>query len=428
MMKVLTVKEFKQILNNQEVDVVNDEKLDRAVLDIIDNVRKRGDEALFEYTKKFDGVEISDLIVTKEEIEEAKRNVTPEFMRAIENAQVNIRNFHEGQKEKSWFTNNENNVMLGQKVTPLHRVGIYVPGGKAAYPSTVLMNAIPASIAGVREITMTTPPQADGKINPHVLVAADLAGIHIIYKMGGAQAVAALAYGTETVRKVAKIVGPGNAYVARAKKWVYGDVAIDMIAGPSEICVVADDSAVPRFVAADLLSQAEHDEQATAICITTSEAFAKELQFEVAKQMQQLDRKDIIEKSIRDNGRIIMVDSLEEAYELVNLLAPEHLQLMIENPMEKMQSIQNAGAIFLGNYSPEALGDYYAGPNHTLPTSGTSAFSSPLGVYDFLKKSSIIYYSEEALQLAADDIITLANAEGLTGHANSIAIRKADQS
>lgn len=427
-MKVLTVKEFKQTLNNQEVDVVNDEKLDRAVLDIIDHVRKRGDEALFDYTKKFDGVEISDLIVTEEEIEEAKRNVTPEFMRAIENAQVNIRNFHEGQKEKSWFTNNENNVMLGQKVTPLHRVGIYVPGGKAAYPSTVLMNAIPASIAGVKEITMTTPPQVDGKINPHVLVAADLAGVHIIYKMGGAQAVAALAYGTETVRKVAKIVGPGNAYVARAKKWVYGDVAIDMIAGPSEICVVADDSAVPGFVAADLLSQAEHDEQATAICITTSEAFAQELQLEVATQMQQLERKDIIEKSIRDNGRIIMVDSLEEAYELVNLIAPEHLQLMIENPMEKMQYIQNAGAIFLGNYSPEALGDYYAGPNHTLPTSGTSAFSSPLGVYDFLKKSSIIYYSEAALQLAADDIITLANAEGLTGHANSIAIRKADQS
>lgn len=426
MMKVLTAQEFKKTFNEPVGNDADNEKLDRAVLAIIREVRRRGDAALFDYTKMFDKVEIDQLIVTKEEIVEAKKLVSPQFLSAIRNAYNNIRAFHEGQKEKSWFTNHEKNVMLGQKVTPLQRVGIYVPGGKAAYPSTVLMNAVPANIAGVKEITMSTPPQADGKINPHVLVAADVAGVHVIYKMGGAQAIAALAYGTETVRKVAKIVGPGNAYVARAKKWVYGDVAIDMIAGPSEICVVADDTAVPRFVAADLLSQAEHDEEATALCITTSKAFAAELRIEVAKQTNELERKTIIEKSIADNGRIILVDSLEEAYELVNLIGPEHLQLMIESPMEKMQYIQNAGAIFLGNYSPEALGDYFAGPNHTLPTSGTSKFSSPLGVYDFLKKSSIIYYSEEALQDAADDIITLANAEGLTGHANSIAIRKVD--
>lgn len=425
-MKVLTAMEFKESFTSQVGTSANNEELDRAVLAIIGDVRKRGDEALFDYTKEFDGVEIENLIVTKEEIAEAKKLVSPEFLSAIQNAHQNIRDFHEGQKEKSWFTNHENKVMLGQKVTPLQRVGIYVPGGKAAYPSTVLMNAVPASIAGVKEITMTTPPQADGKINPHVLIAADVAGVNVIYKMGGAQAIAALAYGTESVRKVAKIVGPGNAFVARAKKWVYGDVAIDMIAGPSEICVVADQTAVPRFVAADLLSQAEHDEQATALCITTDRTFAEELQKEVENQAKQLERKLIIEKSIADNGRIILVDSLAEAFDLVNLIAPEHLQLMIENPMENMHNVHNAGAVFLGNYSPEALGDYFAGPNHTLPTSGTSTFSSPLGVYDFQKKTSIIHYSEEALQLAADDIITLANAEGLTGHANSIAIRKAD--
>lgn len=425
-MKIVTGNEFKIALPNQEVNEEMNEQLDQAVLDIIGEVRRRGDEALFAYTEQFDQVELDNLIVSEEEFTEARKLVAPEFITAIQNAHRNIKAFHEGQKEKSWFTNNENNVMLGQKVTPLESVGIYVPGGKAAYPSTVLMNAIPASIAGVPNITMTTPPQADGKINPHVLVAASIAGVDTIYKMGGAQAIAAFAYGTETVRKVAKIVGPGNAYVARAKKWVYGEVAIDMIAGPSEICVVADDTAVPSFVAADLLSQAEHDEQATALCITTSESFAKLLQVEVEKQTHVLERRAIIEKSIADNGRIIIVESLAEAYELVNLIAPEHLQLMIENPMEQMQYIQNAGAIFLGNYSPEALGDYFAGPNHTLPTSGTSTFSSPLGVYDFFKKSSIIYYSKDALQVAADDIITLANAEGLTGHANSIAIRKAE--
>jgi len=426
-MKIITKQQFAEEQFNNVVNLATNEKLDRAVLDIIGTVRKSGDEALFDYTKQFDNVEINNLIVSQEEFAEAEKLVTQDFIEAIRKAHHNIKAFHEGQKEKSWFTNNDNNVLLGQKVTALDSVGIYVPGGKAAYPSTVLMNAIPAKIAGVKNISITTPPQADGKINPHVLVAAVEAGVDVIYKVGGAQAVAALAYGTETVRKVVKIVGPGNAYVARAKKWVYGDVAIDMIAGPSEICVVADDTAVPSYVAADLLSQAEHDEQATALCITTSQEFATLLQVEVERQTNLLERKAIIEKSIADNGRIIFVDSLEEAYELVNEIAPEHLQLMIENPMEQMQYIENAGAIFLGNYSPEALGDYFAGPNHTLPTSGTSTFSSPLGVYDFLKRSSIIFYSEQALQDAADDIITLANAEGLTAHANSIAIRKADK-
>jgi len=423
---ILTEEQYQEEVRNKVTNEQMAQQLDQDVLKIIEQVRERGDEALVEYTEKFDKLTIENIRVTEEEFAEAKTLVAPEFIKAIQKAHQNIKEFHEQQNEKSWFTTKENGILLGQKVTPLASVGIYVPGGKAAYPSTVLMNAIPAKIAGVRNIAMTTPPQPDGKINPHVLVAAAEVGVDVVYKVGGAQAIAALAYGTESIQKVVKIVGPGNAYVARAKKWVFGDVAIDMIAGPSEICVVADESAVASYVASDLLSQAEHDEQATAICITTSSAFAEALQDEVKKQMDVLDRKSIIEKSITDNGRIIMVDTLAEAFDLVNELAPEHLQLMIENPMEKMQYIQNAGAIFLGNHSPEALGDYIAGPNHTLPTSGTSTFSSPLGVYDFLKKTSIIHYSKEALQDVADDIITLANAEGLSAHANSIAIRKAD--
>ncbi|MCZ2257841.1 histidinol dehydrogenase [Sporosarcina sp. G11-34] len=423
-MRILTAEQYTN--EDKQSNEQNNEELDRTVLQIIAEVRKNGDKALIKFTEQFDDVRLENLIVTQEEFEEAQSLVTTEFIEAIQKAKQNITAFHEVQKEQSWFINGENGVLLGQKVTALNRVGIYVPGGKASYPSTVLMNAIPAKIAGVSNIVMTTPVQSDGKINPHVLVAAAEAGVDVVYKVGGAQAIAALAYGTETVRKVVKIVGPGNAYVARAKKWVYGEVAIDMIAGPSEICVVADDTAIPSFVAADLLSQAEHDERATALCITTSSAFAESLQVEVEKQMVSLDRKTIIEQSIRDNGRIIVVESLEEAFQLVNELAPEHLQLMIENPLEHMQSIQNAGAIFLGNYSPEALGDYVAGPNHTLPTSGTAAFSSPLGVYDFMKKSSIIHYTKQALQDVSNEIITLANAEGLSAHANSIQIRKAD--
>lgn len=425
-MKILSRQQYKVEKNSDNAAAEDTQRLDQDVLGIIGTVREQGDQALFAYTAKFDQLDLDQLRVSEEEIAEAKANVSEDFMRAIKKAHQNIKTFHKEQKEKSWLITGEQGIVLGQKVTPLDSVGIYVPGGKASYPSTVLMNAVPAKIAGVRNIAITTPAQRNGKVNPHVLVAAAEVGVKTIYKVGGAQAVAALAYGTETVQKVVKIVGPGNAYVARAKKWVFGDVAIDMIAGPSEICVVADDSAVPSYVAADLLSQAEHDERATAICITTSESFAEALQAEVREQMVSAERKDIIEQSITNNGRIIVVDSLTEAFELVNELAPEHLQLMIENPMEKVQYIENAGAIFLGNHSPEALGDYVAGPNHTLPTSGTSTFSSPLGVYDFVKKSSIIHYTKEALQGVSDDIITLANAEGLAAHANSIAIRKAD--
>ncbi|MFD1928399.1 histidinol dehydrogenase [Sporosarcina siberiensis] len=423
-MRLLTAQQFNA--ESQQYIDHNDENIDRAVLEIIRDVRENGDAALLKYTKQFDKVELESLLVSKEEFLEAKAQVSLEFVVAIQKAKKNIQEFHEVQKEHSWFVNGENGILLGQKVTALNSVGIYVPGGKASYPSTVLMNAIPAKIAGVKNIAITTPPQSNGKVSPYVLVAAMEAGVDVVYKVGGAQAIAALAYGTGSVRKVVKIVGPGNAYVARAKKWVFGDVAIDMIAGPSEICVVADDTAIPRFVAADLLSQAEHDERATAICITTSSAFAEQLQEEVEKQMQTSERKEIIEQSITDNGKIVLVGSMDEAFEIVNNLAPEHLQLMIENPLEQMHRIENAGAIFLGNYSPEALGDYIAGPNHTLPTSGTAAFSSPLGVYDFQKKSSIIQYSKEALQDVTEDIITLANAEGLQAHANSIQIRKVD--
>ncbi len=427
-MKIITGVQFAEEMQQIGTTQQQNEDLDRTVLDMISRVRAKGDEALVEYTEQFDNVKIESFIVSKEEFEEARASVSETFKNAIRKARRNIQAFHEGQQERSWFTTDGNGVLLGQKVTPLDSVGIYVPGGKAAYPSTVLMNAIPAKIAGVQKIAITTPPQPDGKVNPHVLVAAQEAGVDTIYKVGGAQAIAALAYGTESIEKVVKIVGPGNAYVAQAKKWVFGEVAIDMIAGPSEICVVADETAEPKFVAADLLSQAEHDERATAICITTSQSFAEALQTEVNEQTIALERKEIIEKSIEQNGRLVVVETLAEAFELVNELAPEHLQLMIENPMENMQFINNAGAIFLGNHSPEALGDYYAGPNHTLPTSGTSTFSSPLGVYDFLKKSSIIQYSEQALLDAADDIITLATAEGLSAHANSIAIRKVDHS
>lgn len=425
-MRIVTLEQYKEEKERQTAVQITTFEFDRTVLGIIGTVRESGDQALKNYTEQFDGVRLDNLIVTAEEFAEAQTLITGEFLAALRKAKQNITAFHEIQKEQSWFINQEKGIVLGQKVTPLDSVGIYVPGGKAAYPSTVLMNAIPAKIAGVGRIAMVTPPQADGKVNPHVLVAAQEAGVDIVYKIGGAQAIAALAYGTETVKKVVKITGPGNAFVARAKKWVYGDVAIDMIAGPSEICVVADDSAVPEFVAADLLSQAEHDERATAVCVTTSKSFAEALQKEVVKQTEQADRKGIIEVSIADNGRIILVDSLEEAYDFVNQLAPEHLQLMVQNPMEQLPFINNAGAIFLGNYSPEALGDYMAGPNHTLPTSGTSAFSSPLGVYDFMKKSSIIHYTEQALQDVSEDIITIANAEGLTAHANSIRVRKAN--
>lgn len=424
-MKIIRGAEFTEELLKRDDSSQPDLEFDRNVLKIIDKVRSEGDTAVLDFTERFDGVKLESLLVTEAEIHEAEQAVTEDFYRALRSAKKRITTYHEAQKEQSWFLNPNEGIMLGQKVTPIDSVGLYVPGGKAAYPSTVLMNVLPAKIAGVGQITMVTPPQRDGKINPHVLVAAKEAGVHRIYKVGGAQAIAALAYGTETIEKVVKITGPGNAYVARAKKWVFGDVAIDMIAGPSEICVVADTNTNPVYAAADLLSQAEHDERAAAVCITTCQSFADKLSKEVERQLAELDRKEIASQSIEQFGRIIVVDSLQEAFDIVNRLAPEHLELMIDNPMEHLAAIRNAGAIFLGQHSPEALGDYMAGPNHTLPTSGTAAFSSPLGVYDFMKKSSIIYYSENALAEVADDIIVLANAEQLTGHANSIKVRKA---
>lgn len=425
-MRVVTGEEYVEELRGKRFKGHEDAAINASVQAIIADVEARGDAALIAYTKQFDGVELASLVVTKREIQAARAVVGETFLKAIEMAHQHIQAFHAEQKEKTWLTNPREGVLLGQKMTPLQSVGIYVPGGKAAYPSTVLMNAIPAKIAGVKNIVMTTPVGQDGNVNPYVLAAASVVGVETIYKVGGAQAIAALAYGTETVRKVVKIVGPGNAYVASAKKWVFGDVAIDMIAGPSEICVVADESAQPAYAAADLLSQAEHDEMASAICVTTSDLFAKALQREMTEQMAKADRRSIIEQSITNNGRIVIVNTMEEAYDIVNELAPEHLQLMVDNPMEKLAYIENAGAIFLGNYSPEALGDYMAGPNHTLPTSGTAKFSSPLGVYDFMKKSSIIHYSAAAFLDVADGVIEIANAEGLTAHANSIDIRKGD--
>ncbi|MFU0790353.1 histidinol dehydrogenase [Virgibacillus proomii] len=422
-MQHLTAAEYWE---NQSSEALNpfDEKINQTVLSIIHQVKKHGDQAVQSFTEQFDGVKINQLSVTRKEFTEARESVSTSFVTALTEAAKNIASFHEKQLEKSWFDTSEPGKIIGQKITPLQKVGIYIPGGKAAYPSSVLMNVIPAKIAGVKHIYLTTPPQLDGRINPYVLVAAEITGVETIYKMGGAQSIAALAYGTETVKKVQKITGPGNAFVAHAKKWVYGDVAIDMIAGPSEICVVADETARADFVAADLLSQAEHDEAARAICITTSNQQADSIQQELLRQSKKLTRKKIINQSLNDQGKIIVVDSLRAAFDIVNDIAPEHLELMIDQPMEHLGYIHNAGAIFLGHYAPEALGDYVAGPNHTLPTNGTAAFASPLGVYDFMKKSSVIYYDKAALLKTADPIIELANIEQLTAHAQSVQIRK----
>lgn len=424
-MKIISYEEFQ--VNGQTSDIEKYKEIDEIVLNIIKNVRLKGDRALFQYARKFDRVTLESLLVEDEEFEEAEQLVSAEFKKSVEVAANNIREFHQHQVEKSWFFHKENGITLGQKVTPMDRVGVYIPGGKAAYPSTVLMNVIPAKLAGVPEIFIATPPQENGKINAHVLYTAKFLGVERIYKMGGAQAVAAFAYGTETIPKVSKIVGPGNDFVARAKKWVFGDVAIDMIAGPSEICVVADESAPAKYVAADLLSQAEHDEAATSICITTSEELAEKISKEVEQQLSELPREKIARTSIENNGKIVVTENLEQAIKLVNEIAPEHLQLMFENASEYLSEIKHAGAIFLGSYSPEPLGDYLAGPNHTLPTSGTAKFASPLGVYDFVKKSSIIQYSEEALKKEAPYIETLANMEGLEAHAKSISIRRKER-
>ena len=400
------------------------EFIDR-VNDIISNVRTNKDAAIFDYTKRFDGadIDVSNIRVTKEEIEEAYTLVDPELIDVIRKALVNIREYHEKQRQYSWFDSKPNGTMLGQKVTPLATTGVYVPGGKAVYPSSVLMNVIPAKVAGVAKIVMVTPPGKDGKVNPNTLVAANEAGADEIYKVGGAQAIAALAFGTESIPKVDKIVGPGNIYVALAKKAVYGYVSIDSIAGPSEILVLADETANPRYVAADLLSQAEHDELASAILVTTSKELAEAVSVEVDKFIAELSRKEIMTKSIENYGYILVAESMQDAIDAANDIASEHLEIMTKNPFEVMTKIQNAGAIFIGEYSSEPLGDYFAGPNHILPTNGTAKFFGPLSVDDFVKKSSIIYYSREALEPIHKDIIKFATSEQLTAHANSIKVR-----
>ena len=396
-----------------------------AVAEILNKVRTEGDSALFAYTREFDKTEITKetIQVTEEEIREAYDAVDPALVDVIRKALVNIRNYHERQKQNSWFTSSEEGTMLGQKVTPLQRVGVYVPGGKAVYPSSVLMNIVPAKVAGVDRIVMTTPPGKDGKVNPSTLVAAREAGADEIYKAGGAQAVGALAYGTESIPKVDKIVGPGNIFVALAKKAVYGHVSIDSIAGPSEILILADDSADPRFVAADLLSQAEHDELASAILITTSRELAEKVSYEVDEFVKVLSRREIIRKSLDNFGYIMIAENMDEAIEAANAIASEHMEIVTKNPFEVMMKVRNAGAIFIGEYSSEPLGDYFAGPNHVLPTNGTAKFFSPLSVDDFVKKSSIVYYSREALKKIHKDIEQLASSEQLTAHANSIAVR-----
>ncbi len=392
---------------------------------ILNEVKEKGDEALFSFTERFDGVRLTrDTIrVTKEEIEEAYRQIDPELLEVIRQALKNIRSFHEKQKRNSWFDSQPDGTLLGQKITPLQTVGVYVPGGKAVYPSSVLMNIVPARVAGVERILMTTPPGKDGKVSVNTLVAAHEAGVSEIYKVGGAQAVGALAYGTESIPKADKIVGPGNIYVALAKKAVYGFVSIDSIAGPSEILVLADETANPRFVAADLLSQAEHDEMASAILVTTSKELAEQVSLEVDSFVEKLSRKEILVKSLENYGRILVADTMEEAIETANAIASEHLEIVTKDPFRVMTKIRNAGAIFIGEYASEPLGDYFAGPNHVLPTNGTAKFFSPLGVDDFVKKSSLVYYSKDALKAVHKDIIRFAEAEGLTAHANSIAVR-----
>lgn len=398
---------------------------EEKVNEILTAVKTEGDKALFAYTLQYDKYALTpeNIRVTAEEIREAYARMDPELVEVIRRSAANIRAFHEKQLRNSWFDAREDGVILGMRITPIGRVGVYVPGGKAAYPSSVLMNVVPATVAGVKDILMTTPPGADGKVNPGTLVAADIAGVKTIYKVGGAQAIAAMAYGTESVPKVDKITGPGNIFVALAKKAVYGHVSIDSIAGPSEILVLADETANPRYVAADLLSQAEHDELASAILITTSRELAQRVSKEVDLFLEQLSRREIMEKSLDNYGYILLADTMDSAIEAANDIASEHLEILTGNPFDTMTRIQNAGAIFLGEYSSEPLGDYYAGPNHILPTNGTAMFFSPVNVDDFIKKTSIISYSREALQAVHQDIERFAESEGLTAHANSIRVR-----
>lgn len=411
-----------QILGRSQLEYGN---VQETVNNIIAAVRKDKDKAVFEFTANFDKIELTkeNIKVSDEEIEAAYKLVDKELIEVIRKSAQRIRDFHQKQKINSWLEPNENGEMLGQLIRPLEKVGVYVPGGKAAYPSSVLMNVMPAKVAGVKNIIMTTPAQKDGTVYPTTIVAAKEAGVDAIYKVGGAQAIAALAFGTESIPKVDKIVGPGNIFVALAKRTVYGYVNIDSVAGPSEILVLADESANPKYVAADLLSQAEHDELASAILITDSEKLAKEVSIEIEKQTQLLSRKNIIEKSLQNFGAIVIVKDFDEACELSNKVAPEHMEVCVNSPFEVLPKIQNAGAIFLGHYSPEPLGDYMAGPNHVLPTGGTARFFSPLSIDDFIKKSSIISFSREALRPLYKDVITFAEAEGLTAHANSVRIR-----
>lgn len=414
---------------NSEIFARSVPKTDVAgtVAEIIENVRENGDKALFEYCEKFDKAQLSSLAVTKEEIDEALNLVEPEFLEILRKAAKNIRKFHSRQVRNSFIINDEDGIVIGQKIIPVDRAGLYVPGGTAAYPSTVLMDAIPAKIAGCREVVMVTPPTKDGKVNPVILAAAYVAGIDRIFKVGGAQAIAALAYGTESVPKVDKIVGPGNAFVAEAKKQVFGVVSIDMIAGPSEILIVADGKSNPAYVAADLLSQAEHDKMASAVLVTDSAELAQNVSAELEKQIPLLERREIARESVDVNGKIIVADTLDAAIEIANEIAPEHLELCVDNPFDKLDSIRHAGSIFMGRNCPEALGDYFAGPNHTLPTSGTAKFSSPLSVDDFIKKTQYTYYTKDALKRVAFDVAKFAKKEGLTAHAKSAVIRVEDE-
>ncbi|NLM35875.1 MAG: histidinol dehydrogenase [Clostridiales bacterium] len=399
------------------------QEVQQIVDSILRDVKKNGDKALREYTANYDGVNIQDFLVSKEEIEEAVNSVDKDFLKALNTAKDNIWFYHEKQKQRSWMVTKEDGVLLGQQVRPLKNVGLYVPGGTAAYPSSVLMNAIPAKVAGVENIVMVTPPSKDGKVNPNILAAAKIAGVDKIYKVGGAQAIGALAYGTETIPKVDKIVGPGNIFVATAKRSVYGIVDIDMIAGPSEILIVADKDANAEYIAADLMSQAEHDVLSSAILVTDNDDLAYRVREELISQVKSMSRKDIIAKSIENYGAIIVTSSIKESLKIANEIAPEHLELMVKEPMRYLGDVENAGSIFLGAYAPEPLGDYIAGPNHVLPTSGTARFFSPLSVDSFIKKSSYLYYTEEAFLKISKEAITLAETEGLTAHANSLKVR-----
>ena len=412
-------------ISASEIFARNESELDVSdiVTDIIADVRKNGDAALLAYAKKFDKAELTSLEVSDAEIEEAFASVESEFVEILREAAANIRAFHEKQMRQGFALRQENGVVIGQKITPIEKAGLYVPGGTAAYPSTVLMDSIPAKIAGCKEICIATPPSANGRINPVILAAAKIAGVDRIFKMGGAQAIAALAYGTQSVPKVDKIVGPGNAFVAEAKRQVFGKVSIDMIAGPSEILVIADGKSDPTYVAADLLSQAEHDKMASAVLVTDSEELALQVQTEIEKQLSKLPREEIARVSIENNGKIIVADNFDDVLAVANEIAPEHLELCVDNPFEYLDKVQNAGSIFMGRYCPEALGDYFAGPNHTLPTSGTARFSSPLSVDDFIKKTQYTYYTKEALDKVGQKVAFFAEKEGLSAHARSATIR-----